>query len=140
MRGLIKNKGPLQVHPQKPVDDAPVVTITDVQLSSPPNYKIGQGVATREAYGSALVKIAQNNPRIIALDGDMKNSTFSEKIKTVDPSRYIECFIAEQNLVGVAIGAACRDRTVAFVSTFATFFTRAFDQVITNCSYFYLTR
>jgi transketolase C-terminal domain/subunit len=45
------------------------------------------------------------------------------------PDRYIECFIAEQNLVGVAIGATCRDRTIAFVSTFATFFTRAFDQV-----------
>lgn len=44
-------------------------------------------------------------------------------------SRYIECFIAEQNLVGVGIGAACRDRTVAFVSTFAAFFTRAFDQL-----------
>lgn len=55
----------------------------------------------------------------------------------VDPSRYIECFIAEQNLVGVAIGAACRDRTVAFVSTFATFFTRAFDQVSFFLSFFF---
>jgi len=45
------------------------------------------------------------------------------------PERHIECFIAEQNMVGIAIGAACRDRTIAFVSTFATFFTRAFDQV-----------
>lgn len=43
--------------------------------------------------------------------------------------RFIECFIAEQNLVGVGIGAACRDRTVAFCSTFAAFFTRAFDQL-----------
>jgi transketolase len=47
----------------------------------------------------------------------------------VSPERYVECFIAEQNLVGVAIGAACRDRTVAFVSTFAVFLTRAFDQI-----------
>ena len=47
----------------------------------------------------------------------------------IDIFRYIECFIAEQNLVGVGIGAACRDRTVAFVSTFAAFFTRAFDQL-----------
>lgn len=59
----------------------------------------------------------------------MRTSTYSDKIRSVDPERYIECFIAEQNLVGVGIGAACRDRTVAFVSTFATFFTRAFDQV-----------
>jgi len=49
------------------------------------------------------------------------------------PERHIECFIAEQNMVGIAIGTACRDRTIAFVSTFATFFTRAFDQV---CIYF----
>ncbi|CAH1979391.1 unnamed protein product [Acanthoscelides obtectus] len=59
----------------------------------------------------------------------MKNSTFSEKMKKVDASRHIECFIAEQSLVGTAIGAACRDRTVPFVSTFACFLTRAFDQI-----------
>lgn len=47
----------------------------------------------------------------------------------VSPDRYIECFIAEQNLVSIAIGAGCRGRTVPFVSTFAAFFTRAFDQV-----------
>lgn len=51
------------------------------------------------------------------------------------PERHIECFIAEQNMVGVAVGIACRDRTISFVSTFATFFTRAFDQV---CNILYL--
>lgn len=76
-----------------------------------------------------LFQLAKSNPRVIALDGDTKNSTYAEKIKTIDPVRFIEGFIAEQNVVGVAIGAACRDRTVAFVSAFATFFTRAFDQV-----------
>ena len=86
-------------------------------------------VATRLAYGTALAKIAENNSRVIALDGDTKNSTFSDKLKKSFPERYVECFIAEQNLVGVAIGAACRDRTIAFASTFATFFTRAFDQI-----------
>lgn len=107
----------------------PAVDITNVQLSEPPNYKLGDQIATRLAYGTALAKIAKNNSRVIALDGDTKNSTFSEKLKQVFPDRYIECFIAEQNLVGVAIGAACRDRTIAFASTFATFFTRAFDQI-----------
>lgn len=131
MQSLIKNAGPLQIHPHKPLkDDAPAVDITNIKLSTPPAYKQGEIIATRTAYGTALVKIAQTNPRVIALDGDMKNSTFSEKLKKFDPARYIECFIAEQNLVGVAIGAACRDRTVAFVSTFATFLTRAYDQVI----------
>lgn len=130
LKGLIKNPGPLQIHPQKPLkDDAPVVDIKNIKLSSPPSYKLGDKIATRVAYGTALVKIAQSNPRVIALDGDMKNSTFSENLKKYDPARYIECFIAEQSLVGTAIGAACRDRTVPFVSTFATFLTRAFDQV-----------
>lgn len=127
---MVKNPGPLQLHPQKPLkDDVAPVDISNIKLSSPPSYKIGDPIATRVAYGTALVKIAQSNPRVIALDGDMKNSTYSEKLKKYDPARYIECFIAEQNLVGVAIGATCRDRTVAFVSTFATFLTRAFDQV-----------
>lgn len=98
-------------------------------MASPPSYKLGEAIATRVAYGTALVKIAQSNSRVIALDGDMKNSTYAEKLKKYDPTRYIECFIAEQNMVGVAIGAACRDRTVPFVSTFAAFLTRAFDQV-----------
>ncbi|XP_017782195.1 PREDICTED: transketolase-like protein 2 isoform X2 [Nicrophorus vespilloides] len=130
LRGLIKNEGPILLHPQKPLkDDAPVVDITNVKLSTPPAYKLGETIATRQAYGNALVKIAETNPRVIALDGDMKNSTFSEKLKKMDANRFIECFIAEQNLVGVAIGAACRDRTIAFVSTFATFLTRAFDQI-----------
>lgn len=130
LSGLLKNPGPLGLHPQKPlVDDAPIVDISNVALASPPNYKIGEQVATRVAYGTALAKLAKNNPRVVALDGDTKNSTYAEKIKAVDPARFIEGFIAEQNVVGVAIGVACRDRTVAFVSAFATFFTRAFDQI-----------
>lgn len=130
LKSLIKNMGPLQVAPQKPLkEDASVVDITNVKLSSPPNYKMGENVATRFAYGTALAKIAANNDHVIALDGDTKNSTYSDRLKKAFPDRYIECFIAEQNLVGVAIGATCRDRTIAFVSTFAAFFTRAFDQI-----------
>ncbi|XP_012055050.1 PREDICTED: transketolase isoform X1 [Atta cephalotes] len=130
LNGLLKNPGNLQLHPQKPlVDDAPVVDISNIALAFPPNYKLGEQVATRVAYGTALAKVAKNNARVIALDGDTKNSTYAEKIKVVDPDRFIEGFIAEQNVVGVAIGAACRDRTVPFVSAFATFFTRAFDQI-----------
>ncbi|EGI66180.1 PREDICTED: transketolase-like protein 2 isoform X1 [Acromyrmex echinatior] len=130
LNGLLKNPGNLQLHPQKPlVDDAPIVDISNIALAFPPNYKLGEQVATRVAYGTALAKVAKNNARVIALDGDTKNSTYAEKIKVVDPDRFIEGFIAEQNVVGVAIGAACRDRTVPFVSAFATFFTRAFDQI-----------
>ncbi|XP_065211649.1 transketolase-like [Planococcus citri] len=108
---------------------APVLPKTPVRLNTPPSYKKTDIVATRLAYGTALAKLAANNSRVIGLDGDTKNSTYSDKIKKDFPDRYIECFIAEQNLVGVAIGAGCRDRTIPFVSTFAAFFSRAFDQI-----------
>lgn len=92
------------------------------------NYKQGDMVATREAYGSALVRIGEVDPRVVAMDGDTKNSTYSEKFMKRFPERFTECFIAEQNLVGVATGFGTRGK-VPFASTFACFFSRAFDQV-----------
>lgn len=92
------------------------------------NRKIGDSVATREAYGDALVKLAEKNDRIVALDGDTKNSTYSEKLLKARPDRFFEMFIAEQNMVGVAAGMAARGM-IPFVSTFAAFLTRAFDQI-----------
>jgi len=129
LQTLIKNKGPIQLIPSKPVVEVPPANIKNVKLSSPPNYKLGEEVATRLAYGTALQKLAAANNRVIAMDGDTKNSTFSDKVLKNTPKQYVECFIAEQNLVGVGVGAACRDRTITFVSTFACFFTRAFDQI-----------
>jgi transketolase len=76
-----------------------------------------------------LVKLADNNKRIIGLDGDMSNSTFSENLRKKYPEQYVECFIAEQNMVGVGIGLGCRARAIPFVSTFAAFLTRAADQI-----------
>ncbi|KAH8296046.1 hypothetical protein KR054_001024 [Drosophila jambulina] len=108
---------------------APEVSITNIKLCAPPNYRLGDSVATRLAYGTALAKIAADNPRVIALDADTKNSTYADKMFNAFPERFIECFLAQQNLVGVALGATCRRRTVAFVSTHATFFTRAYDQI-----------
>lgn len=61
--------------------------------------------ATRKAYGVALAKLGHANDRVIALDGDTKNSTFSELFKKEHPSRYIECYIAEQNMVTVPLGS-----------------------------------
>ena len=81
------------------------------------------------AYGTALVKIGQSNENVVALDADVKNSTYSIKFKEAFPDRFVECFIAEQNLAGVTIGAATRDRVVTFASTFAAFWSRAFDQI-----------
>jgi transketolase len=94
----------------------------------PINYKLGDQVATREAYGAALTRLGEVDPRIVAVDGDTKNSTFSEKFFQKFPARFTECFIAEQNMVGVATGFGARGK-VPFASTFATFFTRAYDQI-----------
>ncbi|XP_003746645.1 transketolase [Galendromus occidentalis] len=119
----------ITLKPEAPVFDAPEVDISDIKLSSPPSYQLGEKIATRLAYGTAIAKLGSSNDRVIALDGDTKNSTYSDKFKKAHPDRYVECFIAEQNLVGVAIGCGTRSRTVPFVSTFAAFFTRTFDQL-----------
>ena len=91
-------------------------------------HKLGDLIATREAYGAALVRIGEADSRVVALDGDTKNSTYADKFFKKFPARATECFIAEQNLVSVAIGFGTRGK-VPFASTFATFFTRAFDQI-----------
>ncbi|KAM9576776.1 transketolase-like protein 1 [Trichechus inunguis] len=115
--------------PKPPIEDSPQINITDIKLTTPPAYKVGDKVATRKAYGLALAKLGHANKRVIALDGDTKNSTFSEMFQKEHPERFIECFIAEQNMVSVALGCATRGRTIAFASTFAAFLTRAFDQI-----------
>ena len=89
---------------------------------------LGQEVATREAYGDALVKLADKDTRIVALDGDTKNSTFSQKLLENHPEQFFEMFIAEQNMIGVAAGLSARGK-IPFVSTFAAFLTRGFDQI-----------
>ena len=94
----------------------------------PTTYNLGDLVATREAYGNALVRIGAVDQRMVAMDGDTKNSTYSDKFLKKYPERFTECFIAEQNLVGVAVGFSTRGK-VPFASTFATFFSRAFDQI-----------
>jgi transketolase len=97
--------------------------------SYPPlGYKIGDSVATREAYGNAITRIGEVDPRVVAMDGDTKNSTYSEKFMKKFPARFTECFIAEQNMVGAATGMGARGK-VPFASTFATFFSRTFDQI-----------
>jgi transketolase len=92
------------------------------------SYKLGDQIATREAYGTALARLGEADQRINALDGDTKNSTFADKFFKKFPERSTECFIAEQNLVAVAVGFGTRGH-VPFASTFATFFTRAADQI-----------
>src|SRR5947208_1440166 len=93
----------------------------DAPASYPPvNYKAGDMVATREAFGNGLLRIGEVDPRVVAMDGDVKNSTYSEKFLKKFPERFMESFIAEQNMVGVATGFAARGK-VPFASTFACF-------------------
>ena len=94
-------------------------------------YDPSKPYATRQAYGNALKRIVDTNNKtgnLISLDGDTKNSTFAQTLFDAYPQNFVEGFIAEQNLVGVAQGISIR-RRVPFVSAFAAFFTRAFDQM-----------
>jgi transketolase len=126
----LDQEGPLKIEvsaravpakrPLKPIE----VSIDDPSLT--PQYKPGAEVATREAFGTALAKLGKVSPQIVALDGDTKNSTFSERFKDAFPERFVECFIAEQNMVGVALGLAAEEK-IPVCSTFAAFFTRAYD-------------
>lgn len=93
-----------------------------------PDWKKGDMVAVREAYGRALLKTGKKNPDIVVLDAETANSTFAKDFKTVCPKLFFEVFIAEQNMVSTAVGLSCAGR-IPFVSTFAAFFTRAFDQI-----------
>jgi transketolase len=91
-----------------------------------PSYKLGELVATREAWGTALAAVGAVDERIVALDADVKNSTFSDRFEKAHPDRFFQGFIAEQVMVGAAMGLAARG-AIPFPSTFACFLTRASD-------------
>jgi transketolase len=99
-----------------------------VQKVESPTYAPGDKVATRKVYGSSLIRVFEECPGIVVLDAETSNSTFADVFAGVYPDRFFEMYIAEQNMVGAAIGLSRRGKT-PFVSTFAAFFSRAFDQV-----------
>ena len=106
--------GPKEPTPQKPLKQI--------------HYPADKPVATRKAYGNALVRIFPQFPNMVSLDGEVSNSTYSEIFKEAYPERFFEMYIGEQNMVGAALGLSCRGK-IPFVSTFAAFFSRAFDQI-----------
>lgn len=91
-------------------------------------YQLGTKIATRQVYGDLLIDLAAQLPNLISLDAEVKNSTYAEKLEQVDPAKFIQCFIAEQNMVSMGVGLAARHK-IPFISTFGVFFTRAFDQI-----------
>jgi transketolase len=91
-----------------------------------PRYELGDEVATRKAYGEALAALGTARGDVVALDGEVSNSTFAEIFAKAHPERYFEMYIAEQQLVAAAVGLHARGWN-AFASTFAAFFARAYD-------------
>ncbi len=85
-------------------------------------------VATRRAYGNALVSLGKVNEAVVVLDGDVKNSTYAEDFFDAFPERSIQCFVAEQNMVGMGLGLSARG-FIPFIATFSAFLTRAHDQI-----------
>ncbi len=84
--------------------------------------------STREAYGFALADLAKQNGNIIALDAETSNSTYAEFVKKATPEQFVECFIAEQNMISMALGLS-KVGFIPFASSFAAFLSRAFDQI-----------
>jgi len=91
-------------------------------------FEQGKQYATREVFGDVLAQLGEQNKEIYALDGDVMNSTFTQTFKKAHAERFVECYIAEQNMVSVAAGLS-RMGKIPFVATFAAFLTRAADQV-----------
>lgn len=116
---VIKVKGPREGNATKLAERTPF---------QPPHYELGKKVATREAYGDALVALGAANPDVAVMDGEVSNSTFADKFKKVYPDRFLEVYIAEQQLVSAAVGMQVLGK-IPFASTFAAFFARAYDQI-----------
>ena len=124
--GPLHAEVPLQIESPSPIDGENLnAAVTECEA---PDYIPGEKVATRGGYGTGLAKLGSANLAVVALDGDTKNSTYAEQFMERHPNRYFEMFIAEQNLVGAGIGLAKRGK-IPFVSTFAAFLSRAYDQI-----------
>src|SRR5207237_5834176 len=109
-----ENRQPAREAPKKPLEL--------------PKYDGSKPVATRKAYGDALVAVGAANPDVVALDGEVSNSTYADEFKKAYPDRFFEMFIAEQQLLGAVVGLSVLGKK-PFGSTFAAFFTRAYDQI-----------
>ena len=110
---------------QKPANEQPA---PEAERKQPelPQYKSGDAVATRKAYGDALKALGAANPDVIGLDGEVSNSTYTEEFAKAYPDRYFEQYIAEQQMIAAAVGFSVRHK-VPFASTFAAFLSRAYD-------------
>jgi transketolase len=107
--------------------ELPPVALESLWKATKPPYEPGSpAVATRKAFGEALAALGKQFREIVALDGDVKNSTYTELLEKVAPEQFSQMYIAEQNMVGAAMGLAAAGR-IPFAATFACFLTRAYD-------------
>ncbi|MBV9851125.1 MAG: transketolase [Armatimonadetes bacterium] len=111
----------------KPEDRQPAQP-AEAQALKLPTYELGSKEATRKAYGDALVAVGANRPEVVVLDGEVSNSTHADEFNKAFPDRFFEMYIAEQQLVSAAVGLGVRQK-IAYASTFAAFFSRAYDQI-----------
>jgi transketolase len=118
----LRVRGPL---PDVPAGTAPAPAAPSAKPMMPA-YSLGDQVATRKAYGDALKALGAGHPKVVALDGEVSNSTHADEFAQAFPDRYFEMFIAEQQMVAAAVGLGVR-HYIPFASTFAAFFTRAYD-------------
>jgi transketolase len=116
----------LTVRPHAPDADGPAPHRFATQEMRAPAWKVGEEVATRRGFGEALAAIGAANGRIVALDGEVGNSTYTQIFAEAHPERYFETYIAEQQLVATAVGLQVRG-WVPFAGTFAAFLSRAYD-------------
>ncbi len=122
---LLSDERNLLVRGPRPAEAAKARPAADAAEVKLPGYERGQKVATRKAYGDALAALGVR-PDVVAMDGEVSNSTFADEFAKAYPERYFEMFIAEQQLIAAAVGIGARGYR-PFASTFAAFFTRAYD-------------
>ncbi|RUR74666.1 transketolase [Chlorogloeopsis fritschii PCC 6912] len=111
---------------EKPDPQTKPASIGKLEALQLPTYKQGNSIATRKAYGEALKALGAARPDVIVVDAEVSNSTYAEDFAEAYPDRYFEMYIAEQQMVATAVGLQVR-KYKPFASTFAAFFTRAYD-------------
>ncbi len=128
-RALVELGAPVNVTiaVAKPDESTPA-KLWSKQTVKTPAYALGTKEATRKAYGDALVALGGEHTDMVVLDAEVSNSTHADEFKKAYPNRFFEMFISEQQLLGATVGFGVLGKK-AFASTFAAFFTRAFDQI-----------
>lgn len=114
--------------PKRPADDTTTPTKASPIKIEGSGYKKNESVATRKAYGQALVAVGNACDAVVVLDAEVKNSTYTQLFEEQFPERFVQCFVAEQNMVSMGVGFELCHK-IPFISTFASFFSRAHDQI-----------